>query len=47
VVRAWDRPKTIADSQRGRRLRSIIEQLERLVAAYKNHELRERPTAMV
>jgi fructose-1,6-bisphosphatase III len=46
VVREWDRPKTVADSQRGRRLRSIIEQLELLVAAYKNHELRERPTAV-
>ena len=38
VVREWDRPKTVADSQRGRRLRSIIEQLERLIAAYRNHE---------
>jgi fructose-1,6-bisphosphatase III len=44
VVREWDRPKTVADSQRGRRLRSLIEQLERLIAAYRNHELREQPT---
>ena len=42
VVREWDRPKTVADSQRGRRLRSTIEQLERLIAAYRNHEIRER-----
>ena len=44
VVREWDRPKTVADSQRGRRLRSIMEQLEQLITAYRNHELRERPT---
>jgi fructose-1,6-bisphosphatase-3 len=44
VVREWDRLKTVADSQRGRRIRSIIEQLERLIAAYRNHELRERAT---
>ena len=44
VVREWNRPKTVADSQRGRRIRSIIEQLERLIAAYRNHELRERAT---
>jgi fructose-1,6-bisphosphatase-3 len=44
VVRQWDRPKTVADSQRGRRIRSFIEQLERLIAAYRNHELRERPS---
>ncbi len=45
VVREWDRPRRVADSQRGRRLRSIIVQLERLIEAYRNHELRERPTA--
>jgi fructose-1,6-bisphosphatase III len=43
VVREWDRPKRVADSQRGRRLRSTIVQLERLVEAYRNHELREQP----
>jgi fructose-1,6-bisphosphatase III len=46
VVREWDRPKTVADSQRGRRLRADIEQLERLIVAYRNHELRERPSAL-
>ena len=44
VVREWDRPKTVAESQRGRRIRSIIEQLERLITAYRNHELRELRT---
>src|SRR5208283_5444562 len=43
VVREWDRPKTVADSQRGRRLGADIEQLERLIVAYRDHELRERP----
>ncbi len=43
VVREWDRPKTDADSQRGRRLGADIEQLERLIVAYRDHELRERP----
>ena len=42
VVREWDRPRRVADSQLGRRLRSVIRQLERLVEAYRNHELRER-----
>jgi fructose-1,6-bisphosphatase III len=46
VVREWDHPKTVADSQRGRRLRADIEQLERLIVAYRNHELRERPSAL-
>jgi len=45
VVREWDRPQTVADSQRGRRIRSIVKQLERLIAAYRNHEISERPTA--
>jgi len=44
VVREWDRPRRVADSQRGRRLRSTIAQMERLVEAYRNHELRERTT---
>ena len=42
VVREWERPRRVADSQRGRRLRSVIVQLERLIEAYRNHELRER-----
>jgi len=42
VVREWDRPKTVADSQRGRRLQADIKQLERLIVAYQTHELRER-----
>jgi fructose-1,6-bisphosphatase III len=44
VVREWDRLKTVADSQHGRRIRALIEQLERLIVAYRNHELAERPT---
>jgi fructose-1,6-bisphosphatase III len=44
VVRDWGRPKRLADSQRGRRLQSTIAQLERLIEAYRNHELREQMT---
>jgi fructose-1,6-bisphosphatase-3 len=44
VVREWDRPRRVAHSQRGRRLRSAIVQLERLIEGYRNHELRERTT---
>ena len=43
VVRDWGRPKRLAESQRGRRLQSTIAQLERLIEAYRNHELRELP----
>jgi fructose-1,6-bisphosphatase III len=45
VVREWDRPKTVADSQRGRRLQADIKQLERLIVAYQTHQLRERQAA--
>ncbi|MBV8900213.1 MAG: fructose-bisphosphatase class III [Verrucomicrobia bacterium] len=39
VVREWDWPRRVADAQRGRQLRLAINQLERLVEAYRNHEL--------
>ncbi|MBV8176750.1 MAG: fructose-bisphosphatase class III [Verrucomicrobia bacterium] len=42
VVRDWGRPKHVAESQLGRRLRLTITQLERLIEAYRNHELREQ-----
>ena len=42
VVRDWGRPKRLAESQQGRRLQLTIAQLERLVEAYRNHELREQ-----
>lgn len=42
VVREWDHPKRVAESQRGRDLRCTIEQLERLIQAYRNHDLPQR-----
>jgi fructose-1,6-bisphosphatase III len=41
VVRQWDRPRRLADSQRGRRLRSTINQLEQLIEAYRSNEIRQ------
>jgi hypothetical protein len=39
VVREWDRPRRIADSQRGRRIKSTIKELERLIEAYRRNDL--------
>ncbi len=39
VVREWEQPRRVAHSQRGRRLRFAIERLERLIEAYRNHDL--------
>jgi fructose-1,6-bisphosphatase III len=39
MVREWDEPRHIADSQRGRQVRSAIKRLEQLIEAYRNHEL--------
>jgi fructose-1,6-bisphosphatase III len=39
VVRERDQPRRVADSQRGWRLRFAIERLERLIEAYRNHDL--------
>jgi len=39
VVREWDRPKRVADSWRGRRIRSTIKGLEHLIEAYRKNDL--------
>ena len=39
VIREWEQPRRVADSQRGPLLRFAIEQLERLIEAYRNHDL--------
>lgn len=44
VVREWSEPKRVADSQRGRELRCAISYLERLIDAYRNNEIQQRPT---
>jgi len=39
VVREWKQPKRVADSWRGRRIKSTIKELERLIAAYRDNDL--------
>jgi fructose-1,6-bisphosphatase-3 len=41
VIREWDRPRTVADTEQGVQIRHRIEQLERLVAAYRSNFLRQ------
>jgi fructose-1,6-bisphosphatase III len=41
VVRTWDPPRRVADTERGSEIRAEIEMLERLVAAYRTNALRE------
>ena len=42
VVREWEEPRRVADSQRGRLLRFAIARLEQLIEAYRNHDLPQR-----
>lgn len=42
IIREWDEPRRIADSERGRQLGFAIERLEQLVEAYSNHDLPQR-----
>ena len=42
MVREWDQPRRVADSQRGRQVRFAIERLEQLIEAYRSHELPQR-----
>jgi len=39
VVREWAQPKRVADSWRGRRIKSTIKELERLIEAYRDNDL--------
>ncbi len=41
VVRAWDTPRRMADTERGQELRCHVDLLERLVEAYRNNDLRQ------
>ena len=45
TIRKWDPPRRVADSRRGREIRCTITQLERLIEAYRSHELPQRPQA--
>ena len=42
VVRTWDRPRTMADTERGTQFRCEIAILERLIDAYRHNDLRQR-----
>jgi fructose-1,6-bisphosphatase-3 len=44
VVREWKPSKRVADGQRGRLIRSLIAQLERLIKAYKGNHLQQHLT---
>jgi len=41
VVREWDPPRLVADTERGAEIRAEIELLVRLVDAYRNNQLRQ------
>jgi fructose-1,6-bisphosphatase-3 len=41
VVRTWDRPRRMADTERGDQIRCEIRMLERLIEAYRNNHLRQ------
>jgi len=41
VVRAWENPRRMADTERGTRFRCEIDLLERLIVAYRNNHLRQ------
>jgi fructose-1,6-bisphosphatase-3 len=45
VVREWDPPRRVADTERGAEIRGEIELLERLVGAYRRNALREGRSA--
>jgi fructose-1,6-bisphosphatase-3 len=41
VVRQWEPPRRVADTERGQEIRAEIGLLERLVAAYRTNALRQ------
>jgi fructose-1,6-bisphosphatase III len=42
-VRTWDRPRRMADTEKGVEFRCEIEMLERLIEAYRDNEIRPKP----
>jgi fructose-1,6-bisphosphatase-3 len=42
VIRTWDPPRRMADTERGNEFRSRIAMLERLIEAYRNNDLRQQ-----
>ncbi len=41
VIRTWDKPRRMADTERGHELKEKVAILERLIAAYRNNDLRQ------
>ncbi len=41
VIREWDHPRRMADTERGEQFRCDIEMLERLIELYRNNDLRQ------
>ena len=42
VIRTWDKPRKMADTERGKEFRCQIDMLERLIEAYRNNDLRQK-----
>jgi fructose-1,6-bisphosphatase-3 len=42
VIRQWDKPRKMADTERGKEFRCQIDLLERLIEAYRGNKLREK-----
>jgi fructose-1,6-bisphosphatase-3 len=42
VIRAWDKPRRMADTERGKRWRCEIDMLERLIEAYRKNDLKQK-----
>jgi fructose-1,6-bisphosphatase-3 len=42
VIRTWDKPRRMADTERGKEFRCQIDMMERLIDAYRNNDLRQR-----
>jgi fructose-1,6-bisphosphatase-3 len=42
IIREWQPPRRVADTERGQEMRHTIHMLERLIEAYRNNELRQR-----
>jgi fructose-1,6-bisphosphatase-3 len=42
VIRTWDKPRKMADTERGKEFRCQIDMLERLIDAYRNNDLRQK-----
>jgi fructose-1,6-bisphosphatase-3 len=45
VIRSWEPPRRMGDTERGAQMRSEIEMLERLVELYRSNDLRQKQVA--